>query len=105
MSKVGAYVRDDSSGVFVNGKFSEFRERDHAALAEIADHAGDHAADEFVAGLLWRWLFNTDIPSYLSGVVGGVTVVPIWELMKRIESVTVCIVTACQMRASRKGWQ
>ena len=21
----------------------------------------------FVAGLLWHWLFNTDIPSYLSG--------------------------------------
>jgi ABC-type sugar transport system permease subunit len=39
----------------------------------------------FVAGLLWRWLFNTDIPSYLSGVVGGVSAVPIWELLKRIE--------------------
>jgi hypothetical protein len=38
-----------------------------------------------VAGLLWRWLFNADIPSYLSGVVGGVTAVPIWELLKRIE--------------------
>ena len=30
----------------------------------------------FVAGLLWRWLFNADIPSYLSGIVGGVTAVP-----------------------------
>jgi len=39
----------------------------------------------FVAGLLWRWLFNTDIPSYLSGVVGGVTALPMWELPKRIE--------------------
>jgi hypothetical protein len=39
----------------------------------------------FLAGLLWRWLFSTDIPSYLSGVVGGVTAVPIWELLKRIE--------------------
>lgn len=38
-----------------------------------------------VAGLLWRWLFNTDIPSYLSGVGGGVTAVPVWELLKRIE--------------------
>jgi ABC-type sugar transport system permease subunit len=27
----------------------------------------------FIAGLLWRWLFSTDIPSYLSGVVGGIT--------------------------------
>ena len=39
----------------------------------------------FVAGLLWRWLFGTDIPSYLSGVVGGVTAVPMWEFLKRIE--------------------
>jgi len=38
-----------------------------------------------VAGLLWRWLFNTNIPSYLSGVVGGATAVPVWELLKRIE--------------------
>jgi NhaP-type Na+/H+ and K+/H+ antiporter len=39
----------------------------------------------FVAGQLWHWLFNTDIPSYLSGVVGGTTAVPVWELLKRIE--------------------
>jgi len=38
-----------------------------------------------IVGLLWRGLFNTDIPSYLSGVVGGVTAVPIWELLKRID--------------------
>ena len=39
----------------------------------------------FVAGLLWRWLFNADIPSYLSGVVGGVSALPMWELLKRIQ--------------------
>ncbi len=39
----------------------------------------------FAGGLLWRWLFNTDIPSYLSGIVGGVTAVPVWELLKRIQ--------------------
>ena len=39
----------------------------------------------FVAGLLWHWLFNTEIPSYLSGVVSGATAVPVWELLKRIE--------------------
>ncbi|MBZ0164315.1 MAG: hypothetical protein K8H74_16575 [Notoacmeibacter sp.] len=39
----------------------------------------------FVAGLLWRWLFDTDIPGYLSGVVGGVTALPVWELLKRME--------------------
>ena len=39
----------------------------------------------FLAGLLWRWLFNADIPSYLSGIVGGVTAVPVCELLKRIQ--------------------
>ena len=38
-----------------------------------------------VAGLLWHWLFNTDIPSYLSGIVGGVTAVPMWEFLSRID--------------------
>ena len=36
-----------------------------------------------VAGLLWRWLLNTDIPSYLSGIVGGVAALPMWELLKK----------------------
>lgn len=39
----------------------------------------------FLAGLFWRWLFSSDIPSYLSGVVGGVTAVPVWEFLKRVE--------------------
>jgi hypothetical protein len=38
----------------------------------------------FLVGLLWHWLFNTDIPSYLSGAVGGLTAVPTWELLRRI---------------------
>jgi Na+/glutamate symporter len=38
----------------------------------------------FVAGLLWRGLFNANIPSYLSGLIGGITAVPVWELLKRL---------------------
>ena len=38
----------------------------------------------FVASLLWHWIFTTDIPSYLGGVVGGVTSVPVWEFLKRV---------------------
>jgi uncharacterized YccA/Bax inhibitor family protein len=38
----------------------------------------------FVAGVLWREVFNVDIPSYLSGIVGGVTAVPVWEFLKRV---------------------
>jgi len=42
----------------------------------------------FVAGLLWRGVFNTDMPSYLSGLVGGITAVPVWEFLKRIGPTT-----------------
>ena len=39
----------------------------------------------FFVGLLWRWLFGVDIPSYLSGLVGGTTAIPMWELLRRVE--------------------
>jgi hypothetical protein len=38
----------------------------------------------YVAGLIWHWLFNADMPSYLSGAVGGLTAVPTWEFLRRI---------------------
>ena len=38
----------------------------------------------FVAGLLWNWAFNADMPSYLSGLVGGVAALPVWEMLKRV---------------------
>jgi hypothetical protein len=38
----------------------------------------------FVAGLLWRGIFSADIPSYLDGVVGGVTAVLVWESLKLV---------------------
>ena len=37
-----------------------------------------------VAGLIWHRLFGFGLPSYLGGVIGGLTAVPIWELLKRI---------------------
>ena len=38
----------------------------------------------FVAGLLWRGILSADMPSYLSGVVGGVTAVLVWESLKLV---------------------
>jgi hypothetical protein len=38
----------------------------------------------YLVGLLWHWLFNSDIPSYLSGAVGGLSAVPTWEFLRRI---------------------
>ncbi|HET6221980.1 MAG TPA: hypothetical protein VFE11_07430 [Dongiaceae bacterium] len=38
----------------------------------------------FVVGLIWKGLFNAEIPSYLAGIVGGITAVPAWEFLKRV---------------------
>ncbi len=37
-----------------------------------------------VAGLVWRGIFSVDMPSYLSGIVGGASAVPTWELLRRL---------------------
>jgi hypothetical protein len=36
----------------------------------------------YVAGLIWRNTFNTLIPSYLAGIIGGLMALPVWELLK-----------------------
>ena len=38
----------------------------------------------YLVGLFWHWLFSSDIPSYLSGAVGGLSGVPTWEFLQRI---------------------
>jgi hypothetical protein len=35
--------------------------------------------------LLWNWIFNFGLPPYISGVVGGLTAVPVWDALKRIK--------------------
>jgi hypothetical protein len=40
----------------------------------------------FVAGLIWHRLFGFGLPSYVGGVIGGLTGVPFWELLKRKRS-------------------
>ena len=42
------------------------------------------AAASLIVGLIWRALFGFELPSYLAGVVGGLTAVPVWEFLKRI---------------------
>ena len=36
----------------------------------------------FLAGLAWRGAFDARIPSYLSGLVGGIAAVGAWEFFK-----------------------
>jgi hypothetical protein len=39
----------------------------------------------FLFGLIWNSLFGFNLPSYVSGVVGGLTAVPLWALLKKIK--------------------
>ncbi len=40
-------------------------------------------AVSFVIGLIWHYLFNFTLPGYVSGVIAGLTAVPLWDLLKR----------------------
>jgi len=39
----------------------------------------------FLVGLIWRALFNMQMPAYLSGMIGGLTALPVWEFLKRVK--------------------
>jgi uncharacterized YccA/Bax inhibitor family protein len=39
----------------------------------------------YLVGLFWQWAFSSSMPGYLSGVIGGITAVPVWEFLKRIQ--------------------
>ena len=41
-------------------------------------------AVSFVAGLIWKSMFNFALPSYVAGVIGGLTALPLWEFLKRV---------------------
>ena len=36
----------------------------------------------YLAGLGWRNTFNSLIPSYLAGIIGGLVALPVWEWLK-----------------------
>jgi hypothetical protein len=36
-----------------------------------------------VADLIWHRIFGFGLPSYVGGVIGGLTAVPFWELLRR----------------------
>ena len=42
-------------------------------------------AASFLLGVTWRSIFNLPLPSYLAGIAGGLTALPVWELLKRIK--------------------
>ena len=40
-------------------------------------------AVSFIVGLIWSSLLGFELPGYVSGVVGGLTAVPLWDLLKK----------------------
>ena len=42
-------------------------------------------AASFILGVFWRSIFNVPLPSYLAGIVGGLTALPVWEILKKIK--------------------
>jgi uncharacterized membrane protein AbrB (regulator of aidB expression) len=42
-------------------------------------------AVSFLAGLLWGRMFDARLPSFLGGIVGGLTAIPVWEILKRLK--------------------
>jgi glucose-6-phosphate-specific signal transduction histidine kinase len=36
----------------------------------------------YLAGLGWRNTFNSLMPSYLAGIIGGLVALPVWEWLK-----------------------
>ena len=40
----------------------------------------------FVAGLVCESWLSFTLPSYAAGIIGGMTALPVWELLKRIKT-------------------
>jgi len=38
----------------------------------------------WLAGVLVAWLLGLTLPSYAAGVVGGLTALPVWHLLRRM---------------------
>ncbi len=40
----------------------------------------------FLVDLAWHKVFGFVLPSYVTGVIGGLTAVPLWDLLKRVQA-------------------
>ena len=41
-------------------------------------------ATSYLAGLIWSAVFGFALPSYVAGLVGGLSAIPVWDLLQRI---------------------
>lgn len=45
---------------------------------------GAMLAASLIAGLIWKAVFGANLPSYVGGIVGGLTALPVWEFLRRV---------------------
>jgi len=43
-------------------------------------------AVSFIVGILWHSVFGFNLPTYVSGVIGGLSAVLIWDLLKKTKA-------------------
>jgi Na+/glutamate symporter len=41
-------------------------------------------AASYIVGLVWEAIFGFVLPSYVAGLVGGLSAIPVWDLLQRI---------------------
>ena len=41
-------------------------------------------AASYIVGLVWEAAFGFVLPSYVAGLVGGLSAIPVWDLLQRI---------------------
>ncbi len=41
-------------------------------------------AVSYLVGLAWQAIFSFPLPSYVGGVVGGLTAIPVWDFLRRV---------------------
>ena len=41
-------------------------------------------AASYIVGLVWEAVFGFVLPSYVAGLVGGLSAIPVWDLLQRI---------------------
>ncbi len=40
----------------------------------------------FMVDLIWHNVIGFALPAYVTGVIGGLTAVPLWDLLKRVKA-------------------
>lgn len=38
----------------------------------------------YVAGLIWNAVFGFALPPYVAGLIGGLSAIPVWDLLQRL---------------------